>query len=101
MFLELLDVTEPNDWESIANRWGLPILLLLAVGWAVWKVARWLAPRIDRLVDSHVGFVNAIEGRVENLEDISEDLKSNVASVVRNSEEQTRLLRSIDQKVTK
>lgn len=75
------------DWEAVLNRWGLPILLLMAVGWAVWKVARWLAPRFDRLADSHVDLVETLKDRVGKLED--------------NSEEANRLLRSIDQKVTK
>jgi hypothetical protein len=76
-----------TDWEGVLNRWGLPILLLLVVGWAVWKLARWIAPRIDRIVDSHVKFVDSLDQRVGKLED--------------GGEEAIRLLRSIDQKVTR
>jgi hypothetical protein len=90
-----------TDWEAVLNRWGLPILLLIVVGWAAWKVVEWLAPRFDRLIDSHVDLVETLKTRVGNIEETNEEMKAHVANLARNSEEANRLLRSIDQKAAK
>lgn len=84
-FLAFLAQTEPFDLEGLLNRWGLPLVLLGAVGFAVWKLMRWMEPRANRLVDSHVDLVETLKKRLEQIEE--------------NSEEANKRLESIDRKV--
>lgn len=39
---------EPPVWIDIASKFGVPVVILLAVGYGLWKFGRWAADRVDK-----------------------------------------------------
>lgn len=54
-------------WTRIVNALGVPITILLVVGLALWRSARWAAPRLDALFQEQLQFVRSTNRMVENL----------------------------------
>lgn len=50
--------SDPVSW---IERLGLPVALLLGIGFGVVKVFRWGAPIVERLAENQISFTNAIE----------------------------------------
>lgn len=52
----------------LLERLGLPVVMLLALAWAVWKSAQWIArtvqPHLERMFEAHLGLVKTCEGAV-------------------------------------
>ena len=48
-------------WVWVLERLGLPMILVLAGMYAIDQTASWLAPRIDRLTNKHVEFMDQTE----------------------------------------
>ena len=44
-------------WMSLIDRFGIPVAVLFALVYAIWRVARWLAPRADKALDGHMEFL--------------------------------------------
>src|SRR5688572_15269814 len=44
-------------WMSLIDRFGIPMAVLFALVLAIWRVARWLAPRADKALDGHMEFL--------------------------------------------
>ena len=52
-------------WETAINRVGLPLVLLALAAYLAWRIGRWLQPRLDRLLDSHLEFINKLDERMD------------------------------------
>jgi len=50
-------------------QYGILGIVLFFIGWGVLLVARWAAPKIDKIVDTHVDFVKNTDARLGNVED--------------------------------
>jgi hypothetical protein len=56
------------EWEGLLNRVGWPILLLFAVGLAAWKVGRFLAPQVERIVNAQVAFIEGLKSKLDAMD---------------------------------
>ena len=45
---------ECSEYADILNKVGLPVLLLVALIYAIFKTFSWIAPRIDRYVNEYM-----------------------------------------------
>lgn len=57
-----------SQWEAVLNRVGWPVLIIFAFGFLAVRVGKWLAPRIDKLVDAHLGFVESLKGELKSID---------------------------------
>jgi hypothetical protein len=61
-------------WLETAKSFGVPVCFLAAILYALWQVCRWLAPRLDKLIDAHMAFLDAtgkaIAAQTPKVEDI-------------------------------
>lgn len=60
--------------------YGVPTAVLIALGFAVRHLAKWAGPKIDRLVETHVAFVDRVGAAVENQTNISKQQAETLAS---------------------
>lgn len=42
------------SWVWVLDRFGLPTLAVIAMGYAIWTVATWFGPKADLLIDTHL-----------------------------------------------
>ena len=67
------------DAAAIASQFGFPALCLCGLAWAGWCVIRWLAPRLDKLIDAHDAYISDMGAEMKKqtiaLQDIREDLR--------------------------
>ena len=57
-----LDVipTDPSGWPTWIERLGVPVALLVVLGFAVVKLAKWAGPKADALIDGVTTRANAL-----------------------------------------
>lgn len=55
------------DWEGVATRWGFPIVLLIVIGFAIWRFAQFMKPHVDRVVQSHVALLDDTRNAIVDL----------------------------------
>ena len=55
---------------SVAERVGVSFALLFALGLMFWRLAIWLAPRADRVIDTHCNFIHGLAQQVERQTDL-------------------------------
>ena len=55
-----------SEWFAALDRFGVAVCVLIAAGLATWRIGRWMGPRVDKVVDSHVGFVSKVGDQVES-----------------------------------
>lgn len=79
-------------WEAILNRWGLPIVILIVVAYAVYRATRWLGPRADRLIESHLHLVDTLETKLVATE-------ANTSQAVKRLEQIEATVEEIDSKI--
>ena len=53
-----------NYFEAL-DRFGVAVSLLIAIGVTSWRVGKWMGPRVDKVVESHVEFVSKVGDQVE------------------------------------
>lgn len=63
-----------TEYLPFIERLGLPIALLLVVGAAIWRVARWSGPIVQGVVQKHVEAVDALERNSAKTADAIESL---------------------------
>ena len=63
-----------TEYLPFIERLGLPIALLLVVGVAIWRVARWSGPIVQGVVQKHVEAVDALEKNSAKTADAIESL---------------------------
>ena len=58
---------------------GIPVVLLLAIGWGAWQGAKWIAPRLDKFLTAQFLLIDHLKEAADRfgrtLEGISESLK--------------------------
>ena len=71
------------NFEMFAQ-YGILGLLLCAIGYGIWEIGKWLAPKLDLIVETHLKFVEntnialnrladrfeVFDGRLDTLEEI-------------------------------
>ena len=78
------------DWLQIAHTFGVPVAVMTAVLAAVFRGARWLGPRLDKLFDRHNLFLDSM---AETQTEIKENL---VALTTQSTERSEYGLRKLD-----
>lgn len=66
--------------ERLVSDHGISTVLLLAMGYGVWRVIAWLRPLVERLLNAQIDFIAKLDATIES---------------------QGRLIQSLDQKVEK
>lgn len=65
---------------SLVDRFGVPVAVLCALGYAIWRVARWLAPRADKALDGHMEFLRVNTDINRGLLDTQKSLERTIDS---------------------
>jgi hypothetical protein len=42
------------------EKFGLPLVILVVLAWAIWRVAVWLRPWFERVLNAHLAFVDSV-----------------------------------------
>lgn len=91
-----------SDWMTFAERVGIPLTILGAFAYAVWKVIQWLGTNvITPITQSHIGVVNEVK---ENSKTNSETLRKVAELLDRENTTQAanvELLKSLTDKTEK
>lgn len=65
-----------TDWlltlDRAVDRLGLPLVMLLVLGAMAWKTMRWLAPKIERVFERHLAFLDGTNKVVSKLDGIAD-----------------------------
>jgi len=56
-----------SGWAQLVNVFGLPLVLLLVVGLAFWRVAKWFAPRVEEVFQRQIAFTEKASARLDRL----------------------------------
>jgi hypothetical protein len=54
------------DWITIFNTFGFPVGLLVVLGYAIWQMAHWMAPRLDKALSKHLDLMDKLEENAIN-----------------------------------
>jgi hypothetical protein len=94
-------LAEGREWSAVAERAGLPFLLLLLLVWLAVKVGGWAAPYFRDAFHLHRDFVSSVKAvteqqaaTLERLADGHEALSARLDSVCSEQRETNRLLRA-------
>lgn len=58
-----------TEWLGAIDRFGVAVCVLIATGLTIWRLGKWMGPRVDKVVDAHVGFVAKVGDQVERQTD--------------------------------
>ncbi len=64
---------ETSLFTDLANSMGLPTAIIVIFGLALWKVFRWLAPRIEKLFEAHFELVDDLRGHLARSSESNEE----------------------------
>lgn len=68
------------DVIEIFKSLGIPVGVMLLMLFAGWRAAKWLAPRADKIIESHTEFVkrtaDSVVGISTRLDDIHNDIRT-------------------------
>lgn len=67
-----------DQWEALLNRVGWPILILFAVSVVVWKVGKFLAPQVERIVNAQVAFIDGLKVKLDSIDGKIDQLHAKV-----------------------
>lgn len=111
-------MVEGREWAAIAERAGMPFLMLALLVWAGITTGRWLAPYVVAVVNDHRAFVRSVQEQdakhtaanealvaiqaqqaesLSHLHGCVESLKSGVGRMEEQQRETNRLLRAASQ----
>lgn len=109
---------EGREWAAVAERAGMPFLMLALLVWASLRVGTWLAPHVVAIVKDHREFVASVQAQdakhtaanealvaiqaqqaesLHHLHGCVETLKSGVGRMEEQQRETNRLLRAASQ----
>jgi len=81
---------ERQHWvERVINGLGVPVAILLVLGFAAWRVVAWSRPYAERIADAHIELVGNANSR---LVELAERIELNTAAISRNTDVVTNLL---------
>ncbi len=55
-----------DTFPRLVDRIGMPILILLAIAWAISKISKWEAPKIDDWISASIEKQRAVTKELEN-----------------------------------
>lgn len=90
--------TPLNEYGTLVfllDRYGIPVLVVAVLCWTILRTAKWLAPRIDRLVDRHDRLVNALESELVRQGEVLVELAQNQREVVQSQAHILECLRDL------
>lgn len=94
-------LAEGREWAAVAERAGLPFLLVLLLVWLAVKIGGWVAPYLRDAFHIHRDFVASVQAvtqqqaaTLERLADGHEQLSQRLDSVCAEQRETNRLLRA-------
>lgn len=80
---------------SLVDKLGVPVAALIALGLGIRASLIWLAPRVDKVVDAHVGFVKTVETQVDRQTTIMEAQIVTTQSIAESQEQHGRLIEDL------
>lgn len=89
----LLQDLPGNAWGAAFERYGLPLMMLVGIAWALRQLARWVAPRAEKVVDSHLAFVDYTRGVLDG---ITKEIGLQTTALTLVRERQTAVRESIE-----
>lgn len=79
-----------DPWIDVASRLGIPVALLAAVFYALWRMIQWFGINIALPVrDRSFGFLDKLEGTVGKLEDTVDKMGEQMAQQTEQIKAQT------------
>lgn len=54
-----------SAFSELVNVFGTPLAILVILGLAVVRTAKWIAPRVDRIVDRQIAFIDSVDNRLD------------------------------------
>lgn len=84
---------------GVAERVGVSFAILVAVGLTLWRVLVWLAPRADRVIDSHCNFIQGLSQQVDRQTDLLACQTACLHQLAECQREQGTLLRAIEERL--
>lgn len=81
LFLIAIAEADPPAWLIFLERFGLPVALLAVILYGMFKAARWIAPRIDKLIGRHEELLDTLEGELTRNSDVLAQLGANQAQL--------------------
>lgn len=95
--LALWQTPDMNNWNMVAERWGLPVAMMLLMGIAVFFLARKAMTIADRLATSHIALIDmlkeilpSLKGKAEQSSELLEDIQDGLREI----KEDVRRMRS-------
>lgn len=82
------------DWITLLQTFGLAVVILIAIGLAIWRLSKWtgkevVIPLRDQVISRFLAFLSKIENTVSKLD-------TNVDRVTNNLEKQTTALEHLE-----
>lgn len=68
---------DPETSMHILERFGLPVALLFILLYSMSKIAKWFAPRIDRLIERHEKLMVTLEAELRNHSELLSKMEEN------------------------
>ena len=65
--------------SKLIGNFGFPIVLVLMLAFAGWRVLVWLGPRVDKMIDGHVKFLETMETHIKCEEEVNARLESGIS----------------------
>ncbi len=62
-----------DSFIAVADRLGVPVAFLLIIAFAIWRVAKWVAPRADELISRHFKFMDGVVATQIKLQETIEE----------------------------
>lgn len=82
-----------EPWMSLLQTFGLAVVVLFAIGIALWKASRWVGAEIiiplrDTMISALTSFFSRMERGMDKMEDTLNRIDSNVSNVLRVTSQQ-------------
>ena len=78
------------------DRYGMPIAVLVLLCWTILRCAKWLAPRIDRLVDRHDKLISTLELELSRHGEVLSSMEQNQSHMLDCLHELARIVNGSD-----
>lgn len=76
---------DPVTWMQLADRYGIPLVLLFAflvvTGVVIWKVTRWAKPYIERAIEANITLMSTLTVNSNRQAEVAEKQAADMAEV--------------------
>lgn len=97
-----MSVDRKDFWLRIAERFGVPCVILVFVGLSLAKAASWTADNIvTPLVERHIRFIDSTEGAMEDQSAAMQAIGDSTEAIKESVETQTVLVREFIERGSK